>query len=861
MSWARWTKAVEKDLARYVTLEGTQWVQLPGSFDLLHGAPTGRDAVVRTLYDELAGKQIDYAFEEYHWSDNEQRIRSPAEVLGYQRRGTCLDLAVLFAGLCLNYELLPLVIVLEGHALVAISRNFGPAQWKDLRRKERKYFKEGVLNNQEVLGSLVANGSYLPVECTGFARSRVLPSSQPEGRGRDMQGLLPFDRAKAAGEEQLHESDRPLYAALDIVTLHRRGVVPQPIRDEHQRALDDYVRAVRDFVDDFPYLALQKLRTITGDKTLDELYIPATLTYPSAEEAVPRPSEAMPGPSEVVQRPSREPVGLDELLRRRPECDQVARIVIRGGPGAGKSTLVRRLAKAALDAPHELGLDRPHLPMVVRLQWLAAAEQVGIESRLRNALDRAQEIVLQQALPEGFFEEWPRRWAAPWLLLLDGLDEVQQQHRSQFLSWLANFLESTRHAGHYIVITSRPSGLDDLAVGALTHLELELLTTEQRDDLARRLLEQRLSGFLAELGRVRLGELTKTPLLLMIAASVYAEHEELPERRVAMYEQFVSAWLREAQERGLANELGADLADAADQVLEAAALSLLARDQAPTIDTWSTTVAAFLEKSLNVPQLVAKKKAVRFLEVMARRSGVLTQHGMAIEWVHPTFGEYLAASRVVRTCPDPNGACAWDVVSRWDVARWQETIVFGLGLWSQQGKDVTQLLHRIMDCGEEGVFFVARILPQAVPINKELPKLVASNMQASLWRRDTITSVEVVARLQYLMELSLFDEDVVSDTRNWALWALCRPFMGPKMTQALASNLAALDVLYEGDYEAVLFLLSKRENADELSEEERRKVNEAAANAAPSVVSQVEAIVREMDTRWRKLASGLEGPS
>ena len=50
-----------------------------------------------------------------------QRVRSPEEVVGGV--GTCLDLAVLFSGLCLNMRLLPMLVLLRGTAAGGRSRS------------------------------------------------------------------------------------------------------------------------------------------------------------------------------------------------------------------------------------------------------------------------------------------------------------------------------------------------------------------------------------------------------------------------------------------------------------------------------------------------------------------------------------------------------------------------------------------------------------------------------------------------------------------------------------------------------------------------------------------------------------------
>jgi hypothetical protein len=70
--------------------------------------------LVERIYEHLCQQQIRYELAPYNPNAGPtQRIRSPATVL-HKQCGTCLDLAVLFASLCLEKELLPLMVVVAG---------------------------------------------------------------------------------------------------------------------------------------------------------------------------------------------------------------------------------------------------------------------------------------------------------------------------------------------------------------------------------------------------------------------------------------------------------------------------------------------------------------------------------------------------------------------------------------------------------------------------------------------------------------------------------------------------------------------------------------------------------------------------
>jgi hypothetical protein len=217
--WPPWAKlAGPKQLAMYVQPEVTKLIRLRSSrYDAVVGEGDRR-SVIADVYDALANCGIRYVHESFDPRASVQPIRQPVEIMVAPGEGTCLDLAVLFCGACLGFDLLPLLVWLDGHAfaLVSLTNNRGGAN--ALTRREREVFRNGELTDGNQLRAFVESGEYIAVECTGFAFSDRLPSALPEGEGR-VHGRLPFERAILAGSAQLSSSDRPVHCALDIAML------------------------------------------------------------------------------------------------------------------------------------------------------------------------------------------------------------------------------------------------------------------------------------------------------------------------------------------------------------------------------------------------------------------------------------------------------------------------------------------------------------------------------------------------------------------------------------------------------------------------------------------------------------------
>ena len=149
--------------------------------------------------------------------------------------------------------------------------------------------------------------------------------------------------------------------------------------------------------------------------------------------------------------------------------------------------------------------------------------------------------------------------------------------------------------------------------------------------------------------------LVGTPLLLAMAGRVYRHDDTLPEYRSALYDRFVTLWLNEADELGMAYDLmDKDLHDLVRHALEYLALRMSQNGNLTTDAALHSELALFLQTQLRLTKALAQVRAGRLLEVLGRRSGVLVRHGTLYEWSHPTFREYLAAS-ALRQALDESG--------------------------------------------------------------------------------------------------------------------------------------------------------------------------------------------------------------
>jgi tetratricopeptide (TPR) repeat protein len=259
MPWIpAWSRYNPRDLPTYITKAAARSMprMKENWWDLTVGQ--GRQAAARALYDQLARTGIRYVPEVVSLDADRpvQEIRAPSEVLLLERAGTCLDLATTFCGVSLWIRLLPVIVVLDGHALVALSTVHGAEEWDSFdRRQGEPDWSEGELQDAGVLRDLVDSGRYVLIECTGFAQSQALPDSVPEGRDR-VDGVMSFEAACAAGRAQLDVESRPLLFATDIATAWETwGITPkeeltvvprEPARDAIHRSNEEARTSARE---------------------------------------------------------------------------------------------------------------------------------------------------------------------------------------------------------------------------------------------------------------------------------------------------------------------------------------------------------------------------------------------------------------------------------------------------------------------------------------------------------------------------------------------------------------------------------------------------------------------------------------
>jgi hypothetical protein len=513
--------------------------------------------------------------------------------------------------------------------------------------------------------------------------------------------------------------------------------VPAPV--------ESYLMAVRDYCARSSYLTLQALR---APAPRSDTYVPLWVEQDGDDGSN----------RSTSQHETR--MSIADMM----SADRDGHLLVVGEPGSGKSTLLRRLAERGWDVPQAAGLSRRHLPLIAPLRRLAEADGT-ISERLRAVLTK--ELTLSAPLPDDFIEKWAGQTGSPWLILLDAFDEVTDSERARLANWLEGALPALDK--HRVVIASRASAIrGDSWEARFTRHRLLPFTAEQTSAFAANWFDEDGASFLRELQRLRVVGSGATVLLLTIAARVFLLKRRLPDRRAQLYRECVEDCLEEAHLLGADQELG-ELRGPAD--LQAARLAGLAlrMSEDPTsgrLDRLVEFISDYLIKEENVPKGKARGLGRQFIEVMARRSGLLVRREDVYEMVHPTFREFLAAYAIATTWnPDDPEATAY--VDRWARFDWQDVVLFAFSVWNDTNKNVTLALQRQVEA-EDGLRLAGALLAEGVLVAPALESRIVDRLLVAArteWfdRHDRFNTFRVLARLADRPQVTHGLEDLARD--------------------------------------------------------------------------------------------------
>ncbi|MBD2231679.1 NACHT domain-containing protein [Phormidium tenue] len=377
-------------------------------------------------------------------------------------------------------------------------------------------------------------------------------------------------------------------------------------------------------------------------------------------------------------------------------CD-CRRLMIRGGAGAGKSTLMQWLAVRAASQSFKGKLINWNvkIPFFVRLRSLIGDEFPPPE---KFPALIAKNIAAQ--MPKGWVHKYLDRGQA--LVLIDGVDELPRQAREDFFEALKDLVRDFPYATY--VVTSRPSGLKtaegdvwqawedwlgthdfkNLMLEPMTPTKVEAFVTQWHKALGdspldlEQNLEQTAQKLIRQLRqRPELQRLASTPLLCAMICALHRERlETLPSARLQLYQECIDMLLNR---RDVGREISLDETYQVGlnetqklELLRSLALKFM-RLNLSSLEVDRVDNHFQLElKNTSLPETVTGRQ---IRELFVDRAALLREPVVGqIDFAHRTFQEYLAAEAILRD------DCLEELLQKTSDDQWREAIIAAAGL-------------------------------------------------------------------------------------------------------------------------------------------------------------------------------------
>lgn len=378
-----------------------------------------------------------------------------------------------------------------------------------------------------------------------------------------------------------------------------------------------------------------------------------------------------------------------DQLEARKAVDTHQRLMVTGPPGSGKSILLRKLT---LDyASQQLIFDNRVIPVLLPLHRLSAIGTGLTVNRLvkeliqvfdENGFLKAEHFV-QKGLEKGRF-----------ILLFDGLDEVNSSVRSHVADKIREFLRQEKYQKCRSVITCRTAVYSNeffqvvdqtLEIVEFSDQQLRQFLSGWKSNMPQGKTVERLLAMLKD--RPRIKQLARNPLLMTIIAYLYCDTPfVLPQSRTEFYDKATDVLLDQWQKEKGVNQYKA--------VTKAGVLKYLAlqnQDRATpnqkdrrSVDypTLLNTIKSVLPSLGRDPEADVEPVLTEIVE----RSGLLKPDGEErYQFAHLTLQEYFAAAAL------RNDSAGLIQRFQHDPAAWREVVK----LWCGLAEDSTAVVKAV----------------------------------------------------------------------------------------------------------------------------------------------------------------------
>jgi len=385
------------------------------------------------------------------------------------------------------------------------------------------------------------------------------------------------------------------------------------------------------------------------------------------------------------------------------------KLIIVGDAGSGKSALTQwagmTVAQGALGQKisaeqkvllKALGFNRWFrrlTPLIVPLRKFYAHCQenklpINADALHKYICGYSQFVYGRENLPADLFRGFLKKGC---LLMFDGMDEVEFAERANVRAAIEGIVASSGAASRNVyLVTTRPSAAD--ATNQLAGFEtavVQPITPEKREEMINLWCDSvyptlteagnKSKDLLKRIQNPLVDEMAVTPLMINIFALVYFHSRDLPSQRAELFEQAVKALLTDPHKQGQAvsdSELWGGR-PANQRFDDMALIAYILHDEGKTA-IFADELIAMEEfwKRFGEEKESAQQKAADFLELVARRGGLLRQDGKSYDFYIRRFREFLAGHHLAQKKEE-----RWSAVLQKHVAddHWVEPVLLAVG--------------------------------------------------------------------------------------------------------------------------------------------------------------------------------------
>lgn len=390
------------------------------------------------------------------------------------------------------------------------------------------------------------------------------------------------------------------------------------------------------------------------------------------------------------------------------------RVLVKGGPGAGKSMLLKNLVLAFTDHP-SIGPPKSLIPVLVELHRLndstISIKQLLLDEFNANCFPHSDRF-LEESLQRGGL-----------ILLLDGFDEIGAEHRIPAAQKIRDFLRS--YSKCRCVVTCRSavysSELSDVVdrvveISDLNEQEIVRILNNWGPDMTAEKSPEQLMQILRDQPHIM--SLARNPLLLSIIVYLYNYSlYDLPVTRSEFYRQatdfLLGQWHKERNKYQARDK---------KRVLQQLALKMTDRDFPEKDGRCVDYQSALSQIRTSISELGLSHADPReFLDEIVERSGLLVpiSDGEQYTFAHLTIQEFFAAGALVT---NEEG-----ILKRFelDIDTWREVVK----LWCGLAHGCTQFLDKIY---HSDIQMALECLVEAEQVDSAVADKILSDVENSL---------------------------------------------------------------------------------------------------------------------------------